>query len=252
MMSNPCLSQTESVVLLPHTAVGEAVERASRAKLYHRLGYRVFVSTDSQLKSNPEAFELLFQKNPFIRGEKSPDPSDLVDGIVTELNPFRRNSFNPRILQRDQFSAEQRRMEIHYRPQVRPELSSATLLDLNISSYRLNGGRDNFEKVEDFVRAHYPDGIAIRRKQYDVEVRGFEIFPVAEEFPFVEYESIYDYCDIVASCKRVVCFQTGAQYLACAYCSSIDLLRTENHNSRLNSRNRLLYFDCEIKDIDLR
>lgn len=241
-----------NAVLLPHTAVGEAVERAARAKLYHMLGYKVYVASSSQLKSNREAYEFLFQKNPYISGEKSVEHDDAVDGIVTEGDPFRRNEFNPRILKRSDFTDEDRVIRPFYRAQPVSSLKDKILLDLNISSYRLAGGRDSFGRIADYVRKNYPNGIALIRENYDLEIRGFEPLPVAREFESITYRTIYDYCDIVSSAAKVVCLQTGSQFLACAYNRKVDCLRTEEHQAKVSNRNRLLYFDCDVNDIDLR
>jgi len=241
------------VVLVPHTAVGEAVWRAARARLYHRLGHKVFVSDTCQLKSNPEAYELLFQKNPYISGEKTPAPGDVLDGVITENHPFKRTELEPGILKPRDFPVEERKLEIHYHPRLREGLETVTLLDLNISSYRLvPGGRDDFSKVEAYVLEHYPDAVALVRESYDLKERRFEPLPVAKRFPSVAFRTIYDYCDLVASSARVVCLQTGCEPIACHYNGKVDCLRTESHNVNPANRNRLLYIDCEVNDIDLR
>ena len=228
------------------------MERTARARLYHLLGYKVYVASTSQLKSNREAFEFLFHKNPYISGEKVPEEDDVVDGIIREDKPFKRNEFNPGILKRDDFSKEDRIIRLFYHPRSNPVLKDKILLDLNISSYRLAGGRDSFENVTDYVRRHYPNATALIRENYDLKVRGFEPLPVAREFESITYRTIYDYCDIVSSAAKVVCLQTGSQFLACAYNRKVDCLRTEEHQAKVNNPNRLLYFDCDVTDIDVR
>lgn len=241
------------VVLIPHTAVGEGIWRSARAKLYHHLGHKVFVSDTCQLKSNPEAYELLFQKNPYISGEKSPVPGDILDGVITEAAPFKRTEMEPDILKARDFPVEQRKLEIHYHPRLRGGLHDVVFLDLNISSYRLvPGGRDDFSKVEDYVLKHYPNAVGLVREDYNLSVRGFEPLPVTRRFPSVSFRSIYDYCDLVASCARVVCLQTGSEMLACHFNGRVDCLRTEDYYVDPANRNRLHYIDCEINDIDLR
>lgn len=243
----------QDVILVPHTAVGEAIWRSARAKLYYRLGHKVFVSDTCQLKSNPEAYELLFLKNPYISGEKSPEPGDILDGVVTESNPFNRTEMEPGILKAHNFAVEERRLEIHYHPRPRSGLHDVVLLDLNISSYRLvPGGRDDFSKVEAYVLDHYPNAVSLVRENYDLSVRGFELLPVARRFPAVSFRSIYDYCDLVASTAKVVCLQTGSEMLACHFNGKVDCLRTEDYYVDPANRNRLHYIDCEINDIDLR
>lgn len=244
---------TSNVVLVPHTAVGEAVWCGGLAKLYRKLGYKVFVADNCQLKSNPEAYELFFQKNPYISGEKTIDPDDILDGVITERNPFRRIVLNPGLLKVGDFSQDERQLEIHYHPMRRVEMKGVTLLDLNISSYRLvPGGRDNFGKVEKYVLENYPDAVTIVREKYDVVERSFELLPVASHYPAVGYRTIYEYCDLVFSCDKVVCLQTGSEPLACHYNGKVDCLRTEAYNANPASRNRLMFINCEVNDIDLQ
>jgi len=242
----------KNVVLLPHTAVGEAVRRAAKARLYRKLGYNVYVSSTSQLKSNPEAFELLFQKNPYIAGAKTPDPDDLIDGIVAEKDPFRRNTFDPGILRQPDFSEEERQIQIHYLPKRMPGLEETTILDLNISSYRLDERRDSFSNVAAYVRKHYPGALAILRSDYDLEEREFGPLPVAAEFDSIDFGTIYDYCDIASSCKKMICLQTGSLPIACYYNRTVDCLRTEGFRADPTDRNRLLFIDCDFADIDVR
>ncbi len=241
------------LVLLPHTAVGEAFWRSCRARLYRELGYEVYVARESQLKSNPEAYSLLFEDNPWIMGEKPVEEGDLVDGVKTEHQPFKRHVFDPGILKAGLFAESQRIARLSYQPQPRRGLEGRILLDLNISSYRLRpGGRDCFEHIEDFVRRRYPDALTIVRETYDLAVRGFEVHPAAKHFESVAFSSIKEYCDMVASCERVVCFQTGSLPFACYYNRRVDCLRTEDFEVVPNDPRRVLRIDCDFRSFDLR
>lgn len=243
-----------TVVLSPGDAVGEGVWHSTKAKLYRQAGFRVHLDPDSQLKANPEAWEFLFQKNPWIAGEKPIEPGDFVDGVTIERNPHRRIVHDPRILHASQFTLEDRVASLPYVPRLRPEFKGKTVLDLNISSYRLRpGGRDDFSQVEAFVLESYPDAIALLRESYDVSPRGFESLPAVHHFAQATYRTIYDYADIVSSCGRVVCLQTGSELIACAYANRVECLRTEAHDAcPSNPSRRLQFFRCDVLDIDLR
>lgn len=246
-------SSKKCLVLLAPQAVGEAVERSNRARLYHRLGYEVYVAESSQLRTNPEAFELLFLKNPFIRGQRTIESEDFVDGVFVETSPLKRSVYEPQILRPDLFGETERIMKIHYEPQILADFSEKTLLDLTISSYRLRpGGRDDFSNVAAFVRKQYPEAITVLRNSNGTVKRTFEPLPVVEEFPSIHYDSIYDYCDLAASCRRIVTLQTGSQYLAGAFCKELELLRTEEFRTQLSGRESLLFFDTTIREFDLR
>ena len=240
------------VVFSPGHAVGESVWLAAKARLYRSAGYKVFLDPASQLKSNAEAYEFLFLKNPFIAGEREPSQTDILDGVVITWDPYERRVYDPPILRARDFTEDERVAKLHYVPVIRPELSEETILDLNISSYRLPGGRDDFSKVPEYVTSQYPGAIAVVRDNYDIRPRTFELLPVAERFRQISYGSIYEYVDIVASCRRVVCLQTGSELIACSYNREIHCLRTEEFDACPSARDRrLMFFDCEVHDIDL-
>lgn len=238
------------VVLIPHAAVGEAVLCMGRAELYSLLGYQVFVDPACELRKNPEAYELLVTNNPFVIGEREATHRDIWDGVGFVPAGGARVDYVPGILKPRYFSPDERRLKIHYRPKVRKTLESVVLLDLNISSYRLRpNGRDDFSRVAEYVRENYANAVALRRNVYDVPDRSFEILPVAEEFPFIYYSTIYEYCDIVASCRKVACLQTGSQYLSACFSKRVECLRTERYFADIANRSKLLYVDCEVEDV---
>jgi len=248
-----------TVVLSPHHAVGEAAVYSHYAALYHKLGYKVYVDPHAPLTTNPQAYEILYLKNPYIAGQKAKEPSDIFHGVTFKENwrdlPIakRRVDHNPNILKFQNFSIEDRILRINYVPRLRPELFGTVLLDMNISNYRLEpGGRDNLGGVADYVRKHYPRAIAVRREVYDIEARGFSCLSVADEYEHVEYSTIYDYCDIVASVDKVVCLQTGSQLFAAVYCDRVDTLVTEKNFIPRNTAKNLVICDSHIELIDVR
>lgn len=241
-----------NIILLPHSAVGEGVLNSGKAKLYHNLGHKVYVSPESQLKSNPEAFEMLFLKNPYISGEKAKEEGDLVDGITVDRNPFKRNVFSPEILAHNLFSEEERKLKLYYQPQPISGLEDTTIIDLNVSTYRLQEfSQDCFENLDDYVLFNYPGALCIKRSEYNITDRTFEALPVSERFETISYNSIYDYCDIVSSCKKVVCLQTGSEMLACYYNDNVDCLLTAKNVCRPDSPNYLVFIDTNLKIVNL-
>lgn len=242
-----------AVILSPGPEVGESVYLSAKAKLYRLAGYRVFLDPESQLKQNPEAWEFLFLKNPWIAGERNAEESDWVDGVTIESSPYRRLLHDPRLLHASQFSMEERVASLPYVPRCRPEFQGITVIDLNISSYRLKpGGRDDFSRVGEFVLEHFRGAIALIRENYNVSPRGFEPLALTSHFDQATYRTIYDYADIVSSCERLVCFQTGSELIACAYAQRVECLRTETFNVRPSDPARgLIYFRCDVVDHDL-
>lgn len=226
--------------------------RAGKAKLYHKLGYKVYVSPDCQLRANREAYELLYLKQPWISGERVPTGDDLVDGMTVIPNPFSRVEFDPGILKWRQFTEDERTIRLSYSPQVRSKLTARTVIDLNISKYRLAGGRDDFSRVESYVKEHFSDGIFVVRRNYDVPGRTFgplfEVSGVEVEI----YDTIYDYCDILYSASRVVCLHTGSVILAtCLSRARTICLRTEATQMFWTRRDGVTIVPGSVTDIDL-
>lgn len=243
-----------NVVLSPGHAVGEGVWLSVKAKLYRLAGARVFLDPSSQLKANPEAWDFLFAKNPWVAGEKEAVEGDCIDGVSILANPHRRIVHDPGFLRAAMFSMQERVASLAYVPRKLPALSGVVVVDLNISSYRLRpGGRDDFSHVGEFVASRYPDALALIREDYDVSPRSFEPLPAASLLQPLVYKTIYDYADIANSCERIACLQTGSELIACAYAQKVDCLRTEAHDAcPSDPSRRLQFFPCEVRDFDLR
>lgn len=242
----------KNVVFAPHAAVGEAVMRAGKASLYHKLGYKVYVSPNCQLRANREAYELLYLKNPCISGERIPSGDDLVDGLTVIARPFSRVEFDPGILNWQQFSEAERTISLPYAPQARDHLTTRTVIDVNISQYRLAGGRDDFSRVKGYVKEHFSNGVFVVRRNYDVPGREFRPLFNLEGEETELYDSIYDYCDILFSASRVVCLHTGSIVLAtCLNRAEIVCLRTEQSQIFWARKNRITIVPGKIADVDL-
>lgn len=242
----------KTIGLIPCEAVGDGIRWTNMARLYHKLGYRVRLLSDvGGMNPQSEAFHLVYGMNPCIAGWTRSTEVDLVAGAT--LAGHRWFWFNPiDIREEDAITEADRLFQLPYVPQLREELKDITLLDLSMSAYRLRPpARDDFSLVDDYVQEHCRDMIRLTRIAPDAASRAFADVPVSGDWEFLHYQDIFELCDILASCRKYVCFQTGSEFLGACYAPAMDCLLTEQSLNDLACRDCGLFVTIPYRKINL-
>jgi len=164
-------------------------------------GYeKVYISNYSDYR-HPDYRKLVWELNPFVDvfcDEDGPYPEvvvpagmNLLDSIMLARGLDDGNRFHE--------------PEIFYRPRVRAELASAQVFDPN---YISNVGVFSNNKLISYLKK--TGGV-----DYQMCVRG-KCYGVQQGVPILSSSDIFEYCDIIASCKSFLCLTSGGATLASA------------------------------------
>lgn len=161
---------------------------------------RVLISKRSEFR-HENYYKLVWELNPF------------VDGLTDEDAPFVEfidippgmNLLDKVMLSRGlDDSKRYHEPELYYVPKLRPDLINKAVYDPNYLSY--TGEIDN-DKLIAFLNNENVDLQMGRRDK---------TFGFRENVPSIEATSVYDYCDIIYSCKRFYGLISGGATLAAA------------------------------------
>ena len=164
-------------------------------------GYeRVYVSNYSDCQ-HPDYRKLVWELNPFVDGfcdEDGPYPEIKVSAGMNLLDSI--------MLARGLDDGKRfHEPEIFYRPRLRPELAKARVFDPN---YISNVGVFSNTKLIKYLNEK---GCV----DFQMRVRD-KCFGVQKGVPILDSADLFEYCDIIASCKSFLCLTSGGATLASA------------------------------------
>lgn len=215
----------------PIGGLGDALLFSTLPQLYAERGDDVYISERTVCR-NPEVFDLLYARNPYIKGALARSEADEVAGMPHERDFFlqARQWTNPIGLLESlhDFVPRHDRPQVYYRPQSRPEWRDRVFMDPTSISQAFST-----ELFERFAARTLLDGEAFVVESAHLGTRsGAAVFPDA---PRYRVRDIYEYIDIIASCKAFVCTESGSQSVAAAVRRDgiYALCTTMHYNSRL-------------------
>jgi hypothetical protein len=166
------------------------------------MGYdRVLVSNLSEYRS-ADYRNLVWERNPFVDGfcdkdaaypifARVPPGMNLLDKIMIETGLDDGRRFHE--------------PEIFYRPKLRADLTKALVFDPNFVS---NVGAISNSKLNHYLKGS--GGI-----DFQMRARA-KSFGTQKDVPILDTMDIFQYCDIIASCKSFFCLNSGGAVLAAA------------------------------------
>jgi len=97
---------------------------------------------------------------------------------------------------------------IYYPPRLIPELQDTVLIDMNCSSRKDDY---SFDVLNDYLSIYRNDPRA-----FSIKFKLFDQGDTLYGFPATGCNGLYHYCDMIHSCKKFVCLNSGGNSLASA------------------------------------
>jgi hypothetical protein len=211
-MSRPALDLKEAIVHQPWGGLGDNLQFSTLPERFGSLGIRTLISTRNAVR-NSEINSLVWGMNPFIDGVSDAEPNAgacrraILDGLPMSL------SFMERIETAHGLEPANRYPKIYYKPIPRPELSDAVIVDVDATAFKtppaliadyLDYLVANYHyRREELLQAQFVHKVARNTHR----IAGLATLKIA---------SIFEYCDIIASCRALVTVHSGGQTLAVA------------------------------------
>jgi hypothetical protein len=170
------------------------------AKTYGGYQY-VYISNQSVYRYN-DYRKLIWEMNPYVDGfcdEDGPDPN--FAGIPPDANILDMLMIFMGLDDGKRFHEP----EIFYKPKLRKELAEARIFDPN---YLSNAGAVSNRTLLRYLKES--GGV-----DYQMRVRD-RSFGVQREIPILNSANVFEYCDIIASCRDFLCLTSGGATLAAA------------------------------------
>jgi hypothetical protein len=212
-MSPPALDLKEAIVHQPWGGLGDNLSFSTLPEMFAACGIRTLISTRNAVR-NPEINSLVWGMNPFVDGVSDAEPNAgacrnvILDTIPKSLN------FIERIECAHSLEPANRIPKVYYEPKPRPELSDAVIVDVGSTSVAVPSA--TLADYLDYVFANYgyrnEEAFQVR---FNSKVAAQNTDPIGSLQPLT-IRSIFEYCDVIASCRAFVTVHSGAQTLAVA------------------------------------
>lgn len=194
------------IISQPWGGLGDNLQFSTLPKLYSELGYEVYISTKNTYR-NPEIYDLVWKLNPYIKGEIDEPPNagecravplqSVTDQYITNIERSH-----------DLLNGTEIYPTIYYKPIKIPSLENTLIYDITSisSTYSDEYVQKSFEKIFEKYPNCDKKKIIFRnianRKTPDFQTESIVI------------DNIFQYCDIIYSCKAYVSLLSGGSVLA--------------------------------------
>lgn len=186
--------------------LGDNLQFSTLPKLYSELGYEVYISTKNTYR-NPEIYDLVWKLNPYIKGEidESPNAGECrVVPLQSVTDQFIKNIEHAH----DLLNGTEIYPTIYYKPVKILSLENILIYDITSisSTYSDEYVQKSFEKIFE----KYPN---CDKKKIMFRNIANRITPDFQTESIV-IDNIFQYCDIIYSCKAYICLFSGCSVLA--------------------------------------
>lgn len=197
------------VISQPWGGLGDNLQFSTLPRLYAAAGYNVYISDTNALR-NKEIYDLVWGLNPYVKGLSSqpPNAGSCKGPFVDVSRHFIKNVE----LSHGLFGGDEGKYpELYYTPKHIPAYANTLIFDPSFVSTQIDSRavRAQFKAVF----AKYAD-LQIKKIVFSNIAASTDIFP--EYTDTIVIDNIYQYCDVMRSCKVVCCVFSGQSVLASA------------------------------------
>jgi len=195
------------VISQPWGGLGDNLQFSTLPKLYSDQGYEIYISKDNAYR-NKEIYDLVWKWNPYVKGETDLPPNA---GACRGLEYHHEGQFIKNIeLTHRLDKGNSPYPVVYYTPKKIEELSNTVIYDTTSisSSYSDEFIYSNFNTIMEQYKGYNLKQI----KFSNISNRVTPDFHTEE----ITVNNIFEYCDIIYSCKVLICVMSGSSVLASA------------------------------------
>jgi hypothetical protein len=193
------------IISQPWGGLGDNLQYSTLPQLYTERGYDVYISKQNVYR-NREMYDLVWKLNPYIKGESDEEPNA---GACVPLQ-FVSSQFITNVEKSHGLQGTRIYPSIYYTPKKIPSLENTLLYDM--TSVSSSYGDDYIDTRFTSIFNMYP---TLSKKKIifkNIANRSTPDFHT----DVIEVQSIFDYCDLIYSCKIFTCLFSGGAVLASA------------------------------------
>jgi len=195
----------ESKIIRPwHGGLGDSLQLSTLPEMFSKAGFDVYISDQTPFR-NPEIYDFVWGNNPYVKGlsDEQGNCGD-IEGIKYE------NTDNNFIMNWERVNGlvpKNRLPKVYYQPQDIPWLRYLTIADLSVDSL---ASHYNMDEVEKYIEEQYSDDILYVLYGHNIK------YNKGSDFELCYVESLEEYYNIMFSCKKFICLNSGGNSLAAA------------------------------------
>jgi hypothetical protein len=194
------------IISQPWGGLGDNLQFSTLPKIFSEMGFNVYISKNNSYR-NPEIYDLVWKLNPYVKGEIDLPPNA---GECRGYHMFDKNFIKNIELVHGIQHGNNKYPEIYYKPNIIKELSNTLLYDVTsiTQNYSDDYVYNNFKNIFDMYPNIEKKKVIFKNiKNRDSPDFGTDVIVV---------NNIFEYCDMIASCKVFTCLMSGCSTLASA------------------------------------
>jgi hypothetical protein len=194
--------------------LGDHLQFSTLPEVFHNKGYDFYINDKSSFRSD-EIYDLVWKKNPFVKGLTSENANIGhltnwgVDNKIITFNEKKTIHENIELI----YTGEEinNYPSIYYTPSLINELTDSVLVDLKSFSRK----DYDIDVIKDIIYNNYENIFFIENNSYSYSVVNSD-FLEKINVKKIYTKNIFEYCDLIFSCKKFVCLWSGSSVLASA------------------------------------
>ena len=198
-----------------HGGLGDALQFSTLPEeFYKQQGRKTYIVEDAPFR-NPEIYDLVWDKNPYVHGKKAGvwNAGDLAEIPYQQLCMDGKGTGNM-ISNWELFHGLKpvnTHPKIYYEPEIHDGFKDVFIVDY--SSTTIDYDQNELKRILEDTKKEYPDKRflsvdfvkSVSSNSYDIDYDGY-----------VEVESIFRYCDLIASSYGILTLSSGASHMSSA------------------------------------
>lgn len=198
-----------------HGGLGDALQFSTLPEeFYKQQGRKTYIVEDAPFR-NPEIYDLVWDKNPYVHGKKAGvwNAGDLAEIPYQQLCMDGKGTGNM-ISNWELFHGLKpvnTHPKIYYEPEIHDGFKDVFIVDY--SSTTIDYDQNELKRILEDTKKEYPDKRflsvdfvkSVSSNSYDINYDGY-----------VEVESIFRYCDLIASSYGILTLSSGASHMSSA------------------------------------
>ena len=198
-----------------HGGLGDALQFSTLPEeFYKQQGRKTYIVEDAPFR-NPEIYDLVWDKNPYVHGKKAGvwNAGDLAEIPYQQLCMDGKGTGNM-ISNWELFHGLKpvnTHPKIYYEPEIHDGFKDVFIVDY--TSTTIDYDQNELKRILEDTKKEYPDKRflsvdfvkSVSSNSYDINYDGY-----------VEVESIFRYCDLIASSYGILTLSSGASHMSSA------------------------------------
>lgn len=205
----------EMVLLLKWGGLGDSLAFSTLPKLCHQNNIDFYLSSKCKnVFRNEEIFDLVWKHNPYFKGfsDKTPNAGNIH---ISDLGRRSKNDSMIQCFERIYFKESINKYpEIFYEYNNIKELKDIILIEVSAISAEseYNQDKDNvYNTINTLIENEDKNNL---RLVNHTNIKQNDLFSF--DFPTINTNNLYEYCDFIYSCKKLICLDSGSNSLSSA------------------------------------